>query len=1107
MNAWRMRPLTMSVSIRSPNFQFLADLDTDLFQPAVQAERYTAEDPSVALGKLRLFAERAAKTAAMTLGVYLGERDEFSETLKALSWRRAYDERMADMFHTIRKDGNRAVHAGTGTAAEALRDLRYAHRIAEWVYRVVKDASFRAPAFVDPPPGHGSIGELEAELALALTSAAESEEARRRDAERYEAELAKAKARAPEADSPEARDRAASALAMSLSMDYDEAETRSFIDAQLRAAGWDADTKNLRHSVGARPEKGKNKAIAEWPCGKGRADYALFRGLEPLAIVEAKRASRNIPSVLDQADEYARHIDLDGRDRSGSPIGGPWSGRLVPFLFATNGRPWLKQLAEASGVWFRDARKEGNAARPLEGWYSPEGLWELFKMERAEAERKLDDFGFELDFPLRYYQKEAILAAERAIRGGKRTVLLAMATGTGKTKTCIALLYRLLASGMFRRALFLVDRTSLGEQAGDAFKETKIRGLRSFADDFGIKEPGPGRPGAETRVTISTVQAMVKKLLYPGDGEAPGVDEYDIVVVDECHRGYLLDRELSDDELEFRSYDEYVSRYRRVLEHFDAVRVGLTATPAPQTMDIFGEPAHYYSYRQAVIDGFLVDHRPPVRIETRLSRDGIAWRAGEEVPVYRPDKGQMELFRTPDELAFDVSEFNKKVVTHDFNRVVCEYLAEQIDPQGDRKTLVYCATDLHADIFVSEMVAAFSRKYGDVPEGAVKKITGAATEPMTLIRRYKNERLPSVAVTVDLLTTGIDVPAICSLVFVRRVNSRILYEQMLGRATRLCDEIGKDYFEIYDAVGACDAMRAFTDMAPVVVDPSITFERLIKELTDTGGLSVAAAETARRTALEQLRAKLSRKAARMGDADRAAFEAKAGVGVKELAARLSGLSPLEAAALVGGIPGLGAWLDRPGRGVPRPLVVSEHEDALVSARRVYGLADNAADYLELFKAYIASHQNDMAALRAVTTKPSSLTRKDLRELLVALDEAGFAESTLREAYKDATNADVAASVLGFIRRQALGDDLVPWETRVNEAVARIKASRSFTPPQAQWLDRIARQLKAELVVDRTALDSGVFRDQGGFDRINRIFDGTLERTLQDLADTMWKHPA
>ncbi len=164
-----------------------------------------------------------------------------------------------------------------------------------------------------------------------------------------------------------------------------------------------------------------------------------------------------------------------------------------------------------------------------------------------------------------------------------------------------------------------------------------------------------------------------------GEGALP-VDAYDCIVVDEAHRGYTLDRELADAELGIRSEAGYVSAYRRVLDHFDAVKIGLTATPALHTTQIFGPPVYQYTYRQAVVDGWLVDHEPPVRIETELSRAGIRWRAGEQVPVYHAGRGQVELFETPDELGFDVDQFNRAVVAENSNRAVAAALAEHIDP-------------------------------------------------------------------------------------------------------------------------------------------------------------------------------------------------------------------------------------------------------------------------------------------------------------------------------------------------------------------------------------------------------------------------------------------
>ncbi|MCB1048926.1 MAG: DEAD/DEAH box helicase family protein, partial [Calditrichaeota bacterium] len=182
----------------------------------------------------------------------------------------------------------------------------------------------------------------------------------------------------------------------------------------------------------------------------------------------------------------------------------------------------------------------------------------------------------------------------------------------------------------FRRILFLVDRSALGVQTTNAFKSARLENLLTFGDIFGIKELTDIVPDSDTKLHIATVQGMVKRLLYSDDA-VPPVDSYDCIVVDECHRGYVLDRELSDTELTFRNEADYISKYRRVLEHFDATKIGLTATPAVHTVEIFGEPAFKYTYREAVIDNWLIDHEPPTRIVTALAEDGIHFQAGEEV--------------------------------------------------------------------------------------------------------------------------------------------------------------------------------------------------------------------------------------------------------------------------------------------------------------------------------------------------------------------------------------------------------------------------------------------------------------------------------------------
>jgi len=400
-------------------------------------------------------------------------------------------------------------------------------------------------------------------------------------------------------------------------IDLDEAATRALIDQQLRDSEWEADTKSLRHSAGTRPMKGRNLAIAEWPTASGPADYALFVGLTLVAVVEAKRRRKNVSAAVDQSERYSSGM---GAGDFVFP-GGPWGDHKVPFVFAANGRSYLKQIETESGIWFRDTRRAENHRRALVNWPTPDGLSGQLEIDQDAATAALKVMPFEFGFPLRDYQQGAIKAVEEVLGAGRRSMLLAMATGTGKTKLAIALLYRLLATKRFRRICFVVDRSALADQAAGEFSTTKIVSGKAFADIFGLKRLQDVTPESETKVHICTIQGLVKRVLYAADSsEAPPVDQYDLMVIDECHRGYLLDREMSDEELSFRGQEDYISKYRRVLEYFDAVKVGLTATPALHTTDIFGDPIFTYSYRQAVIDGYLIDHEPPVRIETALSR-------------------------------------------------------------------------------------------------------------------------------------------------------------------------------------------------------------------------------------------------------------------------------------------------------------------------------------------------------------------------------------------------------------------------------------------------------------------------------------------------------
>lgn len=290
----------------------------------------------------------------------------------------------------------------------------------------------------------------------------------------------------------------------------------------------------------------------------------------------------------------------------------------MPFLFPTNARPYLDQLKEKSGIWFLDARDATNHPRPLQGWYAAEELVEYMAQDIPGSHAKLNDESMEY-LGLRDYQERAVEKIEAALEEGRTKLLVAMATGTGKTRLAISLIYRLIKSGRFRRILFVVDRTALGEQAGDSFKDTRLEELKTFDQIYDLQSVDDIAIEATTKVNIATVQGMMRAIMNPtAKRPAPSVGQYDCIIVDEAHRGYTLDRELGEDELPYRDQSDYLSKYRRVIDYFDAVKIGLTATPAPHTVQIFGHPVYTYTYREAVIDGWLIDFEPPHQLVTHL---------------------------------------------------------------------------------------------------------------------------------------------------------------------------------------------------------------------------------------------------------------------------------------------------------------------------------------------------------------------------------------------------------------------------------------------------------------------------------------------------------
>ncbi len=1091
------------------NFEYLKRYWPALAQIGAAAENYLYSDPNACIYKLGMFGER------LILEIFVFEHipeptvdNTHSNRIRLLKREGLIPKKIDDILYAIRKTRNNAVHSGEDSVDDAKILLQMTYNLSTWFMEVYGDWGYIPADFVMPEkvvmPDYEAIIKEQEDTIAALSH--------------------KVEFISTQASNKSTTERVQKAETTSENMELSEAETRYLIDEQLRKYGWEADTNNIRYSKGTRPQKSKNFAIAEWPTDSkvsknGYADYALFVGLQLVGIVEAKKANIDIPSVIDyQCKDYAQLIKPEHNEY----VIKQWGSYKVPFVFATNGRKYLKQIETKSGIWFLDLRNNSNAPKALQGWISPQGIMELLEKDISSANATLQNTPFDLlrdpdGLNLREYQIRAIEAAEKAVIDGKQTVLLSMATGTGKTRTILGMIYRFIKSDRFKRVLFLVDRTALGEQAADVFREVKIEELMTLDSIYNIKGLDEKEIDKETKIHIATVQSLVKRILYLESDTMPSVTDYDLIVVDEAHRGYILDKEMSETEMLYRNQDDYISKYRTVIEYFDAVKVALTATPALHTTEIFGKPVFNYSYREAVIDGYLVDHDAPHNIKTKLRVEGINYQKGEQLAIYDPVTGEvMNSADLEDDMKFEIDSFNREVITEPFNRTVLNEIAWDLNPDGKGKTLIYAVDDNHADLIVKILKGIYSE--GGVDNDAVMKITGSVAggnkkKISEAIKRFKNESNPKVVVTVDLLTTGIDVPEIVNLVFMRRIKSRILFEQMLGRATRLCPAIGKTNFEIYDPVGVYESLQDVSNMKPVVTNPSTTFEDLLS------GLSVAKTDDEKAYLIDTIVAKLQRKRSNVSEKALEQFiYLTGGQDIDSFAKSIRNnnvkrspdfletvgvplVSSTEMSSLVDDIiKNKEAFLilDRDKVQHKRPVIIDNHPDEVIERTRGYGEGQKPEDYLESFKEFISTNLNTIAALKTVCTKPSELTRESLKGLKHELDRHNFTENQLNTAWKEMTSQDIVADIIAFIRQQALGSNLISHETRVKNAFAKLRLNHTFNKTQLDWLNRIEKAMLEETVLDKQIFEIGAFKNAGGFTIIDRRFGGKLNEIIVEL---------
>jgi len=841
-------------------------------------------------------------------------------------------------------------------------------------------------------------------------------------------------------------------------------------------------------------------AIEEYPTASGPADYLLANGGNPLAVVEAKKVSLGPRNALTQAIRYSRGLD-------GSPF--DFDGMKAPFGYATNGEK----------IYFQDLRASDSYSREVSGFHTCAALQEYLGRDEAAALHWLSTHPN--DHPrLRPYQAEATGAIERALGQGKRQMLVAMATGTGKTFTIASEIYRLLKSGLAKRVLFLVDRRALAAQAvqtlaayepepGLKFDQIyEVYSQRFKREDFDEKDPFDPKvlPKAyltdpqpsHTFVYVCTIQRMRVNLFgWEGAfettaGDPDDEDEidrldipihaFDIVIADECHRGYTAAE---------------ISKWREVLEHFDAVKIGLTATPAAHTKAYFNEVVYRYEYDRAMREGVLVDY-DAVGISSGVRMNGLFLREGEQVGIVDPETGREVLDAVEDERTFDTSSIERDITSPDSNQKIIEEVARYAREHEDRtghfpKTLIFAVNDLphtsHAERVVDTCRRVFSK--GDA---FIQKITGSVTDrPLQRIREFRNRPSPGVVVTVDMLSTGVDIPALEFIVFLRPVKSRILFEQMLGRGTRLCGEINKTHFTVFDCFGGT-LLQYFRGATAFTAEPPLKPARTFGEIVEAVYRNQDRAYNVR-----CLVKRLQRVEKEISPEGRDALEPF--LRTIDLGALARSLLEMIAQDFNGTMrllrdPEFQERVTNYPR-AKRPFMVAYESEDNVSSKFLFRTTDGRElkpeDYLAAFARFVRDEGDRVEALRILLKRPegwSTAVLTELRKILASRPEH-FTEEKLRRAYHNEL-----ADIISMVKHAGRDEPLLSVGERVDRAIAKVATGKPLTEEQRNWLQLISEHLKINLAIEREDFqDLQIFERAGGWVRANRAFGGTLEQLL------------
>lgn len=875
------------------------------------------------------------------------------------------------------------------------------------------------------------------------------------------------------------------------------------IDTRLISLGWTI----VNYSPAMDKGSLTNHAVYEYETANGPADYAFFVDGKLLGFMEAKKVSTNPQEVLGQSKRYSRGA-FDGM--------GNWDGYRVPLLYSSNGER----------IWYLDIRDYKNIRREIKDYHTPSAMLEIIERNVNNALVKLQRIAVTENMKLRPYQQQAILDTESALADNKRQMLIAMATGTGKTFLTVSQLYRFLKSGTAKRVLFLVDRKALAAQAVRTFasfdtptglkfdSEYEVYSQAFKKEDFGDDEPFnikllPNeyltKPGPEhTFVYVCTIQRMALNL-YGKDtisdesleleGDVSDISTlsipihaFDMIIADECHRGYT---------------SKETSTWRNVIEYFDAIKIGLTATPAPHSLSLFNEVVYRYTTEEAIEDGYLVDYEA-VKIKSDVKINGAFLHEGEHIGIVDKITGRIFYDELEDEREYSSSEIESKITAPDSNRKIIQELAKYAAKHEEEtghfpKMLIFAVNDLqhmsHADQIVRICREVFNR--GDA---FVQKITGSPSvdRPLQRIREFRNRPNPEIVVTVDMLSTGVDVPAIEYIVFMRPVKSRILWTQMLGRGTRLCPEINKTHFTIFDCFDG-SLIEYFKNVTEFNIEPPqkdpVSLEQVIENIynnTDREYYTNVLIKRLRRIDKNMSGEAREKFSEYIDDGDIGKFASELKKKIKD--------SFIETMKLLRNKAFQELLINYP-RAQISFLIGYDVVDN-VASEWVFRVAENYVkpeDYLVSFERFVKENPEQIEAIEILLKRPTDWKTDALNDLRNKLKKNMFSETDLQKAYQIVYNKALA-DIISIVKHSAIQEaPIYTAQERVERVMRKMMSEQSFTQDQIKWLELISEHLVENLTIDIEDFElMPVFTRQGGKAKARKIFNGEFDKIILKL---------